>query len=85
VAVLTSPQPDRLQVILELRDLATFARQIGYLGRVGGLDVPDRRRVLRKYGYKTLEDICFAISSSLDQLAIMLAIDGRNDVIVAND
>ncbi|KAJ5317675.1 hypothetical protein PENANT_c004G09946 [Penicillium antarcticum] len=85
VTALTSPQPDRLQVVLELRDLATLAGQIGYLGRVGGLDIPDRRRVLRKYGYKTLGDICTAISSSLAQLAVMLAVDDRNDVVVGNE
>ncbi|KAJ5775490.1 uncharacterized protein N7511_000501 [Penicillium nucicola] len=85
IAVLHSPQPDRLNVILELRDLATLAGQIGYIGGVGGLEITDRRHVLRKYGYKSLKDICTAISSSLDQLAVMLAVDNRNDVVVANE
>jgi hypothetical protein len=71
--------------MLELRDLATLVGQIGYLSWVGGVDIPDRRRVLPKYGYKPLKDICTAISGSLDQLAVMLAVDDRNDVVVANE
>ena len=85
VTILSSPQPDRLQVMLEIRDLASLVGQIGYLGWVGGSDIPDRRRVLPKYGYKPLKDICATISGSLDQLAVMLAVDDRNDVVVANE
>ncbi|KAJ6002142.1 hypothetical protein N7522_007369 [Penicillium canescens] len=85
VTILSSPQPDRLQVMLEIRDLASLVGQIGYLGWVGGSDIPDRRRVLPKYGYKPLKDICATISRSLDQLAVMLAVDDRNDVVVANE
>jgi hypothetical protein len=71
--------------MLEIRDLASLVGQIGYLGWVGGSDIPDRRRVLPKYGYKPLKDICVTISGSLDQLAVMLAVDDRNDVVVANE
>jgi hypothetical protein len=71
--------------MLELRDLASLVGQIGYLGWVGGSDIPDRRRVLPKYGYRPLEDICATISGNLDQLAVMLAVDDRNDLVVANE